>query len=53
MMETKSNKKNGWFTTVIIIAVVAIVIFGVVSGPGTTGDGYYESCVVTFEGNQM
>lgn len=29
MMETKSNKKNGWFTTVIIIAVVAIVIFGV------------------------
>lgn len=25
----------------------------VVSGPRTTGDGYYESCVVGFEGNQI
>ena len=25
----------------------------VVSGPRTTGDGYYESCVVTIEGNQI
>lgn len=27
--------------------------FSVVSGPRTTGDGYYESCVVAFEGNQI
>ena len=25
----------------------------VVSGPRTTGDGYYESCVVAFENNQI
>ena len=25
----------------------------VVSGPRTTGDGYYESCVVAIEGNQI
>ena len=25
----------------------------VVSGPRTTGDGYYESCVVIIEGNQI
>ena len=24
-----------------------------VSGPRTTGDGYYESCVLDFEGNQI
>ena len=27
--------------------------YTVVSGPRTTGDGYYESCVVGFEGNQI
>ena len=27
--------------------------FEVVSGPRTTGDGYYESCIVTVEGNQI
>lgn len=27
--------------------------FAVVSGPRTTGDGYYESCVVGIEGNQI
>ena len=27
--------------------------YAVVSGPRTTGDGYYESCVVAFEGNQI
>ena len=27
--------------------------FEVVSGPRTTGDGYYESCVVVFEENQI
>ena len=27
--------------------------FKVVSGPRTTGDGYYESCIVAFEGNQI
>ena len=25
----------------------------VVSGPRTTGDGYYESCIFGFEGNQI
>lgn len=27
--------------------------FDVVSGPRTTGDGYYESCIVAIEGNQI
>ena len=27
--------------------------FTVVSGPRTTGDGYYESCIVGVEGNQV
>ena len=27
--------------------------FEVISGPRTTGDGYYESCIVGFEGNQI
>ena len=25
----------------------------VISGPRTTGDGYYESCIVAIEGNQI
>lgn len=25
----------------------------VLSGPRTTGDGYYESCIVALEGNQI
>lgn len=27
--------------------------YPVVSGPRTTGDGYYESCIVAVEGNQI
>lgn len=27
--------------------------YTVVSGPRTTGDGYYESCVIGIEGNQV
>lgn len=27
--------------------------FAVVSGPRTTGDGYYESCIAIIEGNQI
>lgn len=27
--------------------------YEVVSGPRTTGDGYYESCILDFEGNQI
>lgn len=27
--------------------------FQVLSGPRTTGDGYYESCIVDLEGNQI
>ncbi len=25
--------------------------YELVSGPRTTGDGYYESCIIAFEGN--
>ena len=27
--------------------------YRVASGPRTTGDGYYESCIVALEGNQI
>ena len=27
--------------------------FEVLSGPRTTGDGYYESCVISIDGNQI
>ncbi len=27
--------------------------YEVISGPRTTGDGYYESCIVVIEGNQI
>ena len=27
--------------------------YEVISGPITTGDGYYESCIIGFEGNQI
>ena len=27
--------------------------YNVISGPRTTGDGYYESCIVVVEGNQI
>ncbi len=27
--------------------------YAVISGPRTTGDGYYESCIVAVEGNQV
>lgn len=27
--------------------------YKVISGPRRTGDGYYESCIVDFEGNQI
>lgn len=27
--------------------------YTVISGPRTTGDGYYESCILDFEGNQI
>ena len=27
--------------------------YNVISGPRTTGDGYYESCIVGIEGNQI
>ena len=27
--------------------------YEVVSGPRTTGDGYYESCIIGLEGNQI
>ena len=27
--------------------------FHIISGPRTTGDGYYESCIIGIEGNQI
>ena len=27
--------------------------YEVVSGPRVTGDGYYESCIIAMEGNQI
>ena len=27
--------------------------YSVISGPRTTGDGYYESCIIAIEGNQI
>ena len=27
--------------------------FAIISGPRTTGDGYYESCIIGLEGNQI
>ncbi|MEE3473096.1 MAG: glyoxalase, partial [Butyrivibrio hungatei] len=27
--------------------------YEIVSGPRTTGDGYYESCIVAIEDNQI
>lgn len=27
--------------------------YEVISGPRVTGDGYYESCIIDFEGNQI
>lgn len=27
--------------------------YEVISGPRTTGDGYYESCMIGIEGNQI
>ncbi len=27
--------------------------YKVISGPRTTGDGYYESCIIGIEGNQI
>jgi len=27
--------------------------YAVISGPRTTGDGYYESCIIGLEGNQI
>lgn len=27
--------------------------YTVISGPRTTGDGYYESCIVGIKGNQI
>lgn len=36
-----------------LTAVLRTDGYEVVSGPRTTGDGYYESCVVAIEGNQI
>ena len=27
--------------------------YAIISGPRTTGDGYYESCIIGIEGNQI
>ena len=36
-----------------LTAQIAANGYRVASGPRTTGDGYYESCIVALEGNQI
>ena len=36
-----------------LTALLAQDGYPIISGPRTTGDGYYESCVLGFEGNQI
>ena len=36
-----------------LTAVLKDAGYAVISGPRTTGDGYYESCIVVIEGNQI
>ena len=36
-----------------LTALLKVDGYEVLSGPRTTGDGYYESCVVAVEGNQI
>ncbi len=45
---TKNNKCVDELTDVLRLAG-----YQVISGPRTTGDGYYESCVLDPEGNQI
>lgn len=37
----------------LLTAQISAAGYEVVSGPRTTGDGYYESCIVAIEGNQI
>ena len=37
----------------ILTAELKAAGYEVVSGPRTTGDGYYESCIIAIEGNQI
>lgn len=37
----------------VLTAMLKADGYKVVSGPRTTGDGYYESCIVAIEGNQI
>lgn len=37
----------------VLTAELKAAGYEVVSGPRTTGDGYYESCIVVVEGNQI
>lgn len=36
-----------------LTAVLKAEGYEVISGPRTTGDGYYESCIIAIEGNQI
>lgn len=37
----------------VLTAMLKADGYKVVSGPRTAGDGYYESCIVAIEGNQI
>ena len=60
---TKSNDRTGYIHIAFSVGSVEEVDnmtkrlredgFEVLSGPRTTGDSYYESCIVGFEGNQI
>lgn len=61
--DPKALDRSGWAHTAFSLgsaeAVDALTErlrrdgYTVVSGPRTTGDGYYESCIVGIEGNQV
>lgn len=36
-----------------LTAELKVAGYEIISGPRTTGDGYYESCIVAIEGNQI
>ncbi len=60
---TKSVNRTGYIHIAFSVGSIAEVDrltrqfredgFEVLSGPRTTGDGYYESCIVGIEGNQI
>ena len=61
--ETKTVNRTGFIHIAFSVGSVEAVDkltdklrkdgYEVISGPRTTGDGYYESCIIAIEGNQI